>query len=103
MVGMIILAVIVMCAGWIVWMRRRRTRAYTTPVQPGGIPRENLALDAFAHGNSYLAEGKFDEALAAFHQAREIEPKHPHVAGRLAEVERQQHAASAMPLVTASV
>ena len=25
---------------------------------------------------------------AAFHQARELEPKHPHAAGRLAEIER---------------
>ena len=31
------------------------------------------------------------------------EPKHPHVAGRLAEVERRQHAVSATPLVNATV
>jgi cytochrome c-type biogenesis protein CcmH/NrfG len=43
-----------------------------------------------------LAEGKFAEATAAFHQARELEPKHPHVAARLAEVERRQQAAGAM-------
>jgi cytochrome c-type biogenesis protein CcmH/NrfG len=42
-------------------------------------------------------EGKFDEARAAFHQALTLEPKHPHVAGRLAEVDRQQ-VASAMAL-----
>jgi cytochrome c-type biogenesis protein CcmH/NrfG len=41
-------------------------------------------------------EGKFDEARAAFHQAHALEPKHPHVAGRLAEVERQQQAANAI-------
>jgi hypothetical protein len=41
-------------------------------------------------------EGKFAEAIAAFHQARELKPKHPHIAGRLAEVERQQQEASAM-------
>jgi cytochrome c-type biogenesis protein CcmH/NrfG len=41
-------------------------------------------------------EGKFDEARAAFSQAHAFEPKHPHVAGRLAEVERQQQAASAV-------
>jgi cytochrome c-type biogenesis protein CcmH/NrfG len=41
-------------------------------------------------------EGKFDEATAAFHQAHELEPKHPHIAGRLAEVERQRQAASTM-------
>jgi hypothetical protein len=60
-------------------------------------------LNAFAHGNSCLAAGKFAEAIALFHQTRELDPKHPHVAGRLAEVERRQHAASAMPLVNATV
>jgi hypothetical protein len=58
------------------------------------MPRETLALDAFAHGNAYLAEGKFDEAIAAFHHARELDPKRVHVADRLAEVEWRQHAAS---------
>jgi Flp pilus assembly protein TadD len=103
MTSVVILIVIVLCTGGIVWLRRRRWQAYSTAVSPGVIPRETLALQAFAHGNSCLAAGQFTEAIAAFHQAREIEPKHPHVAGRLAEVERRQHAASAMPLVHASV
>ena len=98
-----ILAVIVLCIGGIVWMRRLRWHAYTTPVVPGTIPRATLALRAFAHGNSCLAEGRFPEAIAAFEQARAIEPKHPHVAGRLAEVARRQHAASAAPCVNATV
>jgi cytochrome c-type biogenesis protein CcmH/NrfG len=50
-----------------------------------------------------LAEGRFPEAIDAFQQAREIEPKHPHVAGRLAEVARRQQAASAVPLVNTSI
>jgi cytochrome c-type biogenesis protein CcmH/NrfG len=50
-----------------------------------------------------LAAGKFPEAIAAFEQARELEPQHPHVAGRLAEVARQQHTASAGPCVNATV
>ena len=66
MLSMGILAVIVLCAGGIVWGRRRRWQAYTTPVSPGTIPRETLALHAFAQGNSCLAEGKFAEAIAAF-------------------------------------
>jgi hypothetical protein len=103
MVGVVMLVVIVLCIGGIVWMRRRRWQAYATPDSPAVIPRETLALNAFAHGNSCLAAGKFAEAIAAFHQAREIEPKHPHVAGRLAEVERRQQAASATPLVNATV
>jgi cytochrome c-type biogenesis protein CcmH/NrfG len=49
-----------------------------------------------------LAEGRFTEAIDAFQQAREIEPKHPHVASRLAEVARQQ-AASATLLVNPTV
>jgi hypothetical protein len=95
MVSVIMLVVIGLCIGWSVWMRRGRARAYTAPAMPGGMPRETLALDAFAHGNSYLAEGKFDDAIAAFHQARELDPKRAHVADRLAEVERRQHAVSA--------
>jgi hypothetical protein len=91
------LAVIVFYAGAIAWMLRRRWHADTTPVVPGTIPRETIALRAFAHGNSCLAEGRFPEAIAAFAQARAIEPQHPHVAGRLAEVARRQHAASAVP------
>ena len=95
MMSVITIVVIGLCIGWIVWIRRRRARVYTAPIPPGGILRETLALDALAHGNSYLAEGKFDEAIAAFHQARELDPKRAHVAERLAEAERRQHAASA--------
>ena len=98
-----ILAVIVLCLGGSVWLRRRRWHAYTTPVVPGTIPRATLALRAFAQGNACLAEGRFPEAIAAFAQARAIEPKHPHVAGRLAEVARRQHAASAAPPLNPTV
>jgi cytochrome c-type biogenesis protein CcmH/NrfG len=48
-----------------------------------------------------LAEGKFAEAIAAFQQAREIDPKRAHVAERLAEAERQQQAVSARAPVNA--
>jgi cytochrome c-type biogenesis protein CcmH/NrfG len=41
--------------------------------------------------------GQFAAAIAAFRQAQELDPKHPYVAERLAEVERQQQAASALP------
>jgi cytochrome c-type biogenesis protein CcmH/NrfG len=51
-------------------------------------------------GNSYLAEEKFSEATAAFHQARELDPKRAHVADRLAEVARRRHAMTATPPVT---
>jgi len=44
------------------------------------------------HGNSCLRDEQFADASTAFHQARELDPKLPYVAARLAEVERQ-HAA----------
>ena len=56
------------------------------------IPRETLAHEAFTHGNTCLAAGQFADAIAAFHQARELNPKHAYIAERLAEVERQQAA-----------
>jgi cytochrome c-type biogenesis protein CcmH/NrfG len=49
-----------------------------------------------------LKEGKFDEAITAFQQARELDPNHPHAAGRLVEVERQQQEAGAMALASAT-
>jgi hypothetical protein len=60
----------------------------------GGIPHETLALEAFMQGNAYMAAEKFPEAMAAFHRARELDPKRPHVVDRLAEVARRQHAAT---------
>jgi tetratricopeptide (TPR) repeat protein len=100
MVSLIVLAVIVLFTGGIMWRRRRHWRAYAAPVTPQGIPRETLALRAFTLGNSCLAEGKFAEAIAAFQQAREIDPKRAHVAERLAEAERQQAASITAPANT---
>jgi hypothetical protein len=93
MASVVVMMVIVMGIGCIVWWRRGR--ASTPALSPESMPRENVALKAFAHGNTCLMEGKFAEATAAFHQTRECEPTHPHVAGRLAEVDRQQQAANA--------
>ena len=89
----LVILVIVVCVGGIWWWRR--SGASTASPQIQSSPPENLALKAFTHGNSCLSEGKFDEAMASFHQARELDPKHPHVEARLAEVNRQQQAASA--------
>lgn len=96
------IVVIIMLAAWISRRLRHRGHASTAAVSPQGMPPADLALKAFVHGNTCLMEGKFDEAIAAFHQARELEPKHPHVAGRLAEVERRQQEASAMALASAT-
>lgn len=101
MEGMLIVIVIAVCAGGMVWMRRRRRLIYTAPVASATVPRETQALRAFTQGNTYLAEGKLREAIAAFHQAREIDPKRPYVADRIAEAERQQ-AAKSTPLVNAT-
>jgi hypothetical protein len=98
-----ILAVLVLYAGGIVWVLRRSWHAHATLGSSGTILRKTLTLRAFAHGNSCLAEGRFPEAIVAFQQARELTPKHPHIAGRLAEVARQQQAASAAPSVQSTV
>ena len=91
----VVMLVIVVSVGWIVW-RRRRGHASTATVSPPRMSPVDLAHKAFVHGNTCLMAGKFDEARTAFHQARELEPRHPHIAGRLAEVERQQQEASAV-------
>lgn len=91
----VVMLIIVVSIGWVVW-RRRHGQVSTASVPPPGISDKQLAHEAFVHGNTLLREGKFDEANAAFHRASALEPKHPHVAGRLAEVERRQQAASAV-------
>lgn len=67
------------------------------------IPRKTLAHEAFAHGNTCLMAGQFADAIAAFHQVQELDPKHPHVAARLVEAKRRQQAASATPPVDTPV
>ncbi len=90
MVRMVAVVLIVVCAGWIIWRRWGRGRLPTAPVPSGRMPRETLALEAFMRGNFCLREGQFAKARAAFHQARELDPKLPYVVARLDEVERQQ-------------
>jgi hypothetical protein len=95
MISIIVVVAIVACAGWIMWGRWSRWRTPTGPLPSAGIPPETLAFEAFTHGNACLAAGKFAEATAAFQRARALDPKRLHVAERLAEVERRQHAAPA--------
>jgi hypothetical protein len=95
MISIIVVVAIVAGAGWMAWRRWRDWHASAGPLPSAGIPPETLAFEAFTHGNTCLAEGKFAEATAAFQRARELDPKRLHVADRLAEVERRQHAASA--------
>ena len=93
--SIVIIILVILGAGWFAWRSRRYKQASALRASSQGRPKENVAHNAFVHGNTCLMEGKFDEARAAFHQARELEPKHPHIAGRLAEVERQEQAANA--------
>ena len=104
MVSMAILVVLLLLyAGRIVWIRRHHGPA-GSPLKPRQFHDFSaLAQQAFTHGDSCLAAGQFAGALTAFHQARTLDPTHPHVADRLAEVERRQHAVSATPLVNATV
>ncbi len=97
MISTIILIAIVVGAGWYLWRRRGYRHTQAASPSPQGVAPETLALEAFAHGNTCLAEGRFEEAITAFHRARELDPKRPHVADRLAEVERRQQAAIRPP------
>ena len=101
MITMILVIAIALGTGWIVWGRRSRWRTPAAPDAPTGITPERLAFESFTHGNSCLAAGQFVEATAAFERARELDPKRPHVAERLAEVARRQAAASPPPASTA--
>ena len=97
MVSVMVVVAIVVVAGWIVWRRRSRWHTPSELSSSTGTRPETLAFEAFTHGNTCLAEGKYADAVASFQRARELDPKRPHVADRLAEVERRQHAAQAMP------
>jgi hypothetical protein len=91
----VVFIVTVALVALILLVRRGWWRTRTAQLPQGGIPHTTLALAAFMQGNAYLAAEKFPEARAAFHRARELDPKRAYVADRLAEVERQQHRATA--------
>jgi len=97
MITVILVIAVVLGAGWIVWGRRGRWRPLAASATPAGMTSESLAFDAFTHGNTCLAVGQFAEATASFQRARELDPKRPHVADRLAEVARRQQAVSPLP------
>ena len=93
----VVLVIILICVGLTLFARYCK-RQNTAPVLPKAMSLEDRALKAFVHGNTCLREGKFAEATANFRQALEFDPKHPHVIGRLAEVERQQAASNMVPV-----
>jgi len=91
----VVFMVIVVFVALILLVRRGWWRKGPAQQPQGGMPHETLALEAFMQGNAYLAAEKFPEATAAFHRARELDPKRAHVVDRLAEAARRQHAATA--------
>jgi hypothetical protein len=93
----VIVVIAVIGVGWMVWRRRGRWRTPAASGTPAGMTPESLAFEAFTHGNTCLAAGQFAEAIAAFQRARELDPKRPHIAERLAEVARRHAAANATP------
>jgi hypothetical protein len=101
MTSLIIVVVVLACAGWMAWNRWTYGRTPIRPQPAAERSPQTRALEAFAHGNSCLAAGQWADATAAFEQARTLDPKRPHVAERLAEVARRQHAASAPAPVAA--
>jgi hypothetical protein len=95
MTSIIIIVVVMACAGWMAW---RRWHYWRTPIRPqpsAEISQQTRAFEAFTQGNTCLAAGQWADATAAFEQARALDPKRPYVAERLAEVARRQHATSA--------
>jgi hypothetical protein len=102
MITVIVIIAVGLGAGWIMWRRQGRWHAPVASATPAGMTPERLAFEAFTHGNTCLAAGQFAEATAAFQRARELDPKRPHVAERLAEVVRRQQAASPPPTSAAS-
>jgi hypothetical protein len=97
MITVILVPAVVLGAGWTVWRRRGRGRPPAASGTPAGMTPERLAFEALTHGHTCLAAGQFAEAIAAFQRARELDPKRPHVAERLTEVARRQHAVSPPP------
>ncbi len=101
MISILFIAIVIAGAGWLAWRRWTYWRTPSEPLPPAANSPQTLAFKAFLHGNRYLMAGQWADATAAFEQARTLDPKRPYVAERLAEVARQQHAASAPAPVAA--
>jgi hypothetical protein len=101
MTSIIIVVVVMACASWMAWSRWHYWRTPIGPLPAAEMSPQTRAFEAFTHGNTCLAAGRFADATAAFEQARALDPKRPYVAERLAEVDRRQHATAAMPPVAA--
>ena len=101
MISTIFIVIVIAGAGWLAWRRWGPGRPPTAPQPSEDRSPQTLAYKAFLRGNTCLAAGQFADATAAFEQARALDPKRPHVAERLAEVARRQHAGIAPAPVAA--
>jgi hypothetical protein len=101
MMSLLFIVVVIAGAGWLAWRRWTSWRTPSGPQPSAERSPQTRAFEAFTHGNTCLAEGRFADATAAFEQARALDPKRPYVAERLAEVDRRHHAASAPAPVAA--
>ncbi len=101
MISIIFIVVVIAGAGWLAWSRWTYWRTPIKPQPSAERSPQTRAFEAFTHGNTCLAAGQWADATAAFEQARTLDPKRPHLAKRLAEVERRQLAASAPAPVAA--
>ena len=95
MISLIFIVVVIAGAGWLAWSRWNYWRTPIRPQPSAEQSPQTRAFEAFTHGNTCLAAGQWDDATAAFEQARALDPKRPYVAERLAEVARRQHTAGA--------
>jgi hypothetical protein len=101
MISIIFIVVVIAGAGWLAWRRWTYWRTPSGPEPSAASSPQTRAFEAFAHGNHCLMAGQFADATTAFERARALDPKRPYVAERLAEVDRRQHAASAVAPVAA--
>jgi hypothetical protein len=96
MISIIFMVAIIAGIGWMAWRRWGHGRLPTEPLLAAANAPKTLAFEAFMHGNTCLAAGQWADATVAFERARTLDPKRAYVAERLAEVERQQHAAGTL-------
>ena len=101
MISILFIVAIIAGIGWMAWRRWGHGRLPTELLPSAAGSPQTRAFEAFAHGNTCLAEGRFADATAAFQRAGTLDPKRPYVAERLAEVDRRHHAASAPAPVAA--
>lgn len=101
MISMIFVIAMSAGLGWMAWRRWGHGRLPTEPMPSAARSPQALAFEAFLDGNTCLAAGQWADAAIAFKRAGALDPKRPYVAERLAEVDRRQHAASALAPIAA--